>query len=1213
MRMPLISKQKNAHYRCFYLRTIVMKENYIARRRSYLLFVFTLASYFFNLISPSFAIQDPPTSVPQPNPHAGLHINFTYPATNWNDRNRSQFHMSPQYGWMNDINGPIYYDPTPSNPSNGDGEYHVFFQHNPHQMSAHPLHWGHWVSDDLVHWQQKPLALIPDVHSDMFLPYDLLYSGGAVVDVNNTSGVGANSIWLFTGTQGTKAFYSTDGGDTFQEYGWVLTDDCAPGNTTCINAQASCPDCDTARDYKVFWYEDSNEVNGGHWVMVAYKEDNGTGIKIFTSNNLIDWTYASTLSHQRFYECPDLFPLNISGTSTEKWILNDAAFQYIVGDFDGYTFTPDNSNDWHKWENARTGYGYTYAGLTFENMPNDRRIQMGWNGTNYQFPVWVGSSTFPTELALVQTSNGLRISREPISEVTDLYQNSNPEFSANNIWVTSSGYSLSGTKNFHLYDLEIEFNFALENVDSFGIRFNRDSLGHDEIRYHVNEDQISTHFAGIKQRSVVLGTSGSTVKMRLLRDRKQIDIFSNQGVYSYQGNSRWQELNLAKDIEIFSTGGRVKINNVKVHKINSIHNTANNVTPTNNDIPGPSLVIPPHNFTNGDFEASDNSITGWWEFGDAFSNFDVSTATVVPHDPATPFNHNGNRHLWGWEDGGDAGKGYIISGRFNVSGTGYISFLVSGGNDIDNLFVSVVDTATGQILEDFKATGLDSETYRRVTWDLNAYRGRELAIIAVDNADGGWGHINLDSVILSAEPTLMALENHDFEYGDLRAWNLISGEAFKLEDIYSGNQHAHQGSYSLFGFQDGGDWQQGTLSSENFILGGDGQIDFLIGGGNNINTTYTVLADNGVELSQYKSTGNNSDVLTQRVWNASSLVGEKLAFHAVDNSSGTWGQVSIDDVNVPVVCKPDDHQVEPIMSGFSAISGNWDIHRNCIVGSGTGDRLALSNHTAHNFRYKSSVTILTGNAAALAFRSNSTGSQAYFVTLDIVKDEILLWKSGSSSPVIQFKNNMGLERNRKYQLEVQAIGNSINVWLDGVLELSATDSSYNSAGFFGTNIYNGTAVFQEIQYHNFIKGSWTLSPNLINTTASGDVFLLTEKEADNFVYEAEVKVSSGRAAALIIRGDTNNSTLTQGYVCNIDVGANVVKIWGPGISSTSVGKTLLHNVWYKLRVEAYGNSIKIYVDDTLVVNTSYNNYSSGRIGLNAYNGSAEFRNIRIKK
>lgn len=89
----------------------------------------------------------------------------------FNEPERPQFHFTPQANWMNDPNGLLYYQ----------GEYHLFYQHHPGSISSGPMHWGHAVSHNLVHWTHLPIALYPDEQGDA-------WSGSAVVDANNTSG-----------------------------------------------------------------------------------------------------------------------------------------------------------------------------------------------------------------------------------------------------------------------------------------------------------------------------------------------------------------------------------------------------------------------------------------------------------------------------------------------------------------------------------------------------------------------------------------------------------------------------------------------------------------------------------------------------------------------------------------------------------------------------------------------------------------------------------------------------------------------------------------------------------------------------------------------------------------------------------------------------------------------------------------------------------------
>ena len=93
----------------------------------------------------------------------------------YSEQYRPQFHFSPDSMWMNDPNGMVYYE----------GEYHLFYQHNPDKNVWGPMHWGHAISTDLIHWEHLPIALYPDSLGTIF-------SGSAVIDWNNSSGLGTS-------------------------------------------------------------------------------------------------------------------------------------------------------------------------------------------------------------------------------------------------------------------------------------------------------------------------------------------------------------------------------------------------------------------------------------------------------------------------------------------------------------------------------------------------------------------------------------------------------------------------------------------------------------------------------------------------------------------------------------------------------------------------------------------------------------------------------------------------------------------------------------------------------------------------------------------------------------------------------------------------------------------------------------------------------------
>jgi len=317
---------------------------------------------------------------------------------------RPRFHFAPGRNWMNDPNGLVFYK----------NKYHLFFQYNPLGDQWGNMSWGHATSSDLINWQEMPLAIsYTQTHG--------IFSGSAVVDYFNTTGFGTLEnpamVAIFThhqhdGQLQTQSLsYSTDEGITWQLYS---------GNPVLDLGMKD------FRDPKVVW-NTTNEA----WVMSVVKPHEFT-VCFYQSSDLKQWQLLSEFSNKNgtdgVWECPDLFPLAVNGDSSNiKWVLfvsvnpggvtGGSCTQYFIGDWNGKEFIADDLTT--RW----LDYGRdNYAGVTFADAPDNRRIYLGWmNNWEYAKDIPAnparGAMTIPRELSLSVIDGKVTLLQNPVKEI----------------------------------------------------------------------------------------------------------------------------------------------------------------------------------------------------------------------------------------------------------------------------------------------------------------------------------------------------------------------------------------------------------------------------------------------------------------------------------------------------------------------------------------------------------------------------------------------------------------------------------------------------------------------------------------------------------------------------------------------------------------------------------------------------------------------------
>lgn len=491
---------------------------------------------------------------------------------------RPTYHFTPPQNWINDPNGLVYYD----------GEYHLFYQHNPFANKWGHMSWGHAVSKDLLRWQHLPVAIPEFTHPDGRTK-TAIFSGSAVIDKGNKNGLcppGTKDcmVALYTGnvTQGDKQTaqyqnlaYSADRGRTWTQY--------AKNPIIDIGSKEF-------RDPNVFWYAPQQK-----WVMATVKATEHRAA-FYESKDLKNW---QLLSHfgpagdtTKVWECPALMQVPIQNQpGTNKWVLfisaghpqNDyVGMQYFVGDFDGKEFKLDPAHpkptspavssrsmgavvDW--------GKDY-YAAIPYNDLPAGQvgPVMVGWlNNWVYagDLPTtpFKGAMSVPRRISLQKTAQGYQLVQQPLS-LRPLRGQA----------TTKTNLRVNGTLPLDVagesYELEAELSpgqarkvgFRLlksageESVITFDVE-NR-VLAFDRTR--SGNVGFNKRFSGVDSARVDL--PNGRLKLHVLVDASVVEIFANDGeqvltnlVFPTKHEGR---------IEVFSEGGTAEFRSLQVYPIN---------------------------------------------------------------------------------------------------------------------------------------------------------------------------------------------------------------------------------------------------------------------------------------------------------------------------------------------------------------------------------------------------------------------------------------------------------------------------------------------------------------------------------------------------------------------------------------------------------------------------------------------------------------------
>lgn len=437
-------------------------------------------------------------------------------------QDRPDFHLSPRTGWMNDPNGFSFYD----------GKYHLFYQYYPYDSHWGPMHWGHAVSSDLLHWEYFPAAMAPDEAYDK----DGCFSGSAVTLPDGKQLLMYTGVVKETQEDGSvcevqRQCIAIGDGIDYEKYA---------GNP--VLTEADLPEGSSRSDFRdpKVW----KGSDGIYYAVIGSRPADGSGqILLFESSDGFHWKFRKVVCSNRcrygkMWECPDFFELDgkqLLLVSPQDML--PQGFEYhngngtvcIIGTYD------EENKEFAEERNQAIDYGIDFYAPQTLLTPDGRRIMIGWmqnwdtcNPANNHIP-WFGQMSLPRELFL---KNG-RLYQRPIRELDAMRGN---EVRYTDITFTDI-LRLNGIKG-----RRVDMELKLRPVDDdnvyhkFAVRFAQDENCHTAVSFRPHESilKIDRKFSGsrrafIHQRRSLVRHQNGRIRLRLILDRFSAEIFVNDG------------------------------------------------------------------------------------------------------------------------------------------------------------------------------------------------------------------------------------------------------------------------------------------------------------------------------------------------------------------------------------------------------------------------------------------------------------------------------------------------------------------------------------------------------------------------------------------------------------------------------------------------------------------------------------------------------------
>jgi len=444
-----------------------------------------------------------------------------------NSQYRLTYHAMSELNWANDPNGLIWYN----------GEFHMFYQHNPYASTWGPMHWGHLTSTDLVQWENQPIALAPDqVYDAQFGAFS-----GTAIEIDG------KLYLIYTSSSNNKqqqAIAISSDGIIFEKQ---------PSNPVISSSEvplgASISDF---RDPDVF------RIGNYYYVIIGTRMNGYGQLVLYRSIDMVNFEYIGPLMNNSNSSSPNFFQLNgvyecpsfatIDGqqiliVSPQNLEQNGTMFEnvhsvvYMIGQLNLETgkFSYD---DFHEIDS-----GFDFYAAQMAELPDGRTIMIAWMQMwdrtlptqNHQ---WVGAYTLPRELSII---DGI-LYQKPIRELENY--RSMPYHYENISLTPFQDVILEGVQG---KTIELEMEFDVQTAKQVGIELFKGTDHATKVYYDqpsqtvvIDRSNSGIQIFGVENnmntRSASVSLDGNILKLHIFLDVSSIEVFINDGISTLTAN-----------------------------------------------------------------------------------------------------------------------------------------------------------------------------------------------------------------------------------------------------------------------------------------------------------------------------------------------------------------------------------------------------------------------------------------------------------------------------------------------------------------------------------------------------------------------------------------------------------------------------------------------------------------------------------------------------